>query len=204
MLEYITVDKLGIDIRKILFFLLKVQGKTKLLTGRRCFKSRWLFCYGDFKIFHFFSIFRLFTIFIIFSDIGMVFSGKFYMENIFLGIFLTKFEAGIAKNQNFGDNIFFLNEIFIITWNLGSWKIFWVIFSGLCGKNFSQFGRGCRGRVYNFAHLTWNYSFETQKILKTLFHVFFHEEWNDANAPNCIKRNYSRKIVVSCRADKDL
>ena len=34
-----------------------------------------------------------------------------------MGIFFTKFKAGIAKNQNFGDNSFFENEIFIVTWN---------------------------------------------------------------------------------------
>ena len=95
----------------------KVQGKTKLLAGGRYLKSRWLFCHSHFEIFYFFSIFRLSTIFLIFSDTGMVFSGKFYMENIFLGIFLNKIKAGIAKNQNFGDNSFFLNEIFIVTWN---------------------------------------------------------------------------------------
>ena len=54
---------------------------------------------------------------------------------------------------------------------LGSWKIFlspsfrWKI----CGKNFSQFGRG---RVYNFAHLTWNYSYiskwSTKRSFKTI------------------------------------
>ena len=54
-----------------------------------------------------FSIFRLSTIFLIISDTEIVFIGKFYTENIFLDIFLTKFEAGIAKNQNFGDNSFF-------------------------------------------------------------------------------------------------
>ena len=94
-----------------LFFLLKVQGKTKLLAGGRYLKSRWLFCYSDFKIFHFFWIFRLSTIFLIFFDTRMVFSGKFYMENIFLGIFLTKFKTGIAKNQNFGDNNFFYMKL---------------------------------------------------------------------------------------------
>ena len=60
-----------------------------------------------FKIFHLFSIFRLSTIFINFSDTGIVFSGKFFMENIFLGIFFDEFETGIAKNQNFGDSSFF-------------------------------------------------------------------------------------------------
>ena len=122
------------------------------------------FCYSDFTIFHYFPIFQLF-----FenekTNSGILFSGKFYMENIFLGIFLTKFEARIAKNRNFGDNSFFLNEIFIVTWNgaknfihhLGSWKFFLSYVFGwtICGKNFSQFGRG---RVYNFAHSTWNYS----------------------------------------------
>ena len=41
--------------------------------------------------------------------------------------------------------------------HLGCWKFFLSHIFGwkMCGKNFSQFGRG---RVYNFAHLTWNYS----------------------------------------------
>ena len=61
------------------------------------------------------------------------------MENIFLGIFLTEFEAGIAKNQNFGDNRFFFklnfhcslkwrSKIFYIIW--GAENFFRVIFWG--------------------------------------------------------------------------
>ena len=51
------------------------------------------------------AILRFFTFF--------RFSG--FPQFFFLGIFLTKFKAGIAKNQNFGDNSFFSNEIFIVT-----------------------------------------------------------------------------------------
>ena len=70
------------------------------------------FIFYDFTIFNFFPIFRLSTIFLIFSDTGIVFSEKFYIENVFLGIFLTEFGAGTAKYQNLGDNIFFIFQIF--------------------------------------------------------------------------------------------
>ena len=88
------------------------------------------------RFFTFFSIFRLSTIFIFFSDIGIVFIG---MEKIFFVIFLTEFEAGIAKNQNFGDNSFFFklnfrcnlkwcSKIFYTIW--GAENFFRVIFWG--------------------------------------------------------------------------
>ena len=69
----------------------------------------------------------------------MVFSGKFYIQNILLCIFLTVFEAGIAKNQNFGDNSFFFklkfhcnlkwrSKIFCTIWEAENF--FRVIFCG--------------------------------------------------------------------------
>ena len=117
MLEYSTVDKSGVNITKILFLLLKVEGKTKLLALGRYFISRWLLWYIDFTNFHFFPIFRFSTIFLIFSDTWIVFSGKFYIEQVFLGSFLTEFGAGTAKYQNFSENIFFIFYISIVTWN---------------------------------------------------------------------------------------
>ena len=164
MLEYITVDKSGININKIVFILPKVQGKTKLFSGGRYFKSRWLFCYSNFKIFQLFSIFRLSTIFLIFSDTGVVFSRKFYIENIFFGIFLTEFEAGTAKYQNFSNNIFFIFKIFIYFQFSEIFNTIWgaenfceVIFWGnKYMKNiFSEFRRN---RVDCFAHFKWNCS----------------------------------------------
>ena len=60
LLEYSTVDKSGIKKRKLLFFLLKVEGKRKLLAPGKYPKSRWLFRYSSFKIFRVFRIFRIF------------------------------------------------------------------------------------------------------------------------------------------------
>ena len=150
MLEYNTVDKSGDKITIIVFVLLEVEGKRKLLAGGRYFISQWLLCFINFNIFHFFPIFRLSMIFLNFSDTGIVFSGKFCID-VFLGIFLTKFEAGTAKYQNLSANIFLISKKYIVTWNyaqkfpipFGGLKIFlkpyfwvtniWKIFSANLG-----------------------------------------------------------------------
>ena len=59
-LGYITADEAAINKTTILLFKLKVQGETKLLAPGRCAKSRWLLCYSNFKVCHFFRIFQIF------------------------------------------------------------------------------------------------------------------------------------------------
>ena len=94
-----------------------------------------------------------------------MFIGKFYVENVFLGIFLTKFESGIAKYRTFSVEFFFKKCIFIENWNfaqefsilLGEQKI-WLESYFVMTNMWSKFERIWKGSGKNFVRFTWNYS----------------------------------------------
>ena len=133
MLEYNSVDKSRVNITKILVFLLKVKGKTKLLAGSRYFKNGWLFCYSDFKVFHFFFDFPAFHDFSNFFWHRHRVQRKILHRKWIFGYFFDWIWSWNSyKYQNFSDNIFFIFQIVIVTWNCA--QKFPIPFGGL--KNF--------------------------------------------------------------------